>query len=598
MRSRADVVVVDEAHQTTSASVARSDRLLTDPFAVPTRTRGGRRTHGIMAAVAAVAATALVLPTSAQATVHAPEPVGAPTVLASPPEPTGSVGSARITISAPATVPSGRSTTVTATISAVPTDTSVSMVMPGLVCGGTSRVTAGTARTVCTYQAGTPGGSQLLARATLYASGEVSGTLAGTQPVTSVGVATMVPTTIRRGTRPTVRFAVGTTAAPGSTLRLLPGVTGATGCPSSIYLRADAHGSATYSCAVSAKATATIQIVPQVTYGTTTLTGTAVSRPVEDGAALSAAAAEKSWREVTEHQYATALAAADVMHDSATTGFEIVMRAHRDGWTDPAIAPLVRRLLDLRNADGGWGLSSAWDAFGDRTINPATTTYTVSTADHAGPALLGAWEQGLVTDADLRGAVDSLLATPTWSVPGGLCVSYSTSAYDTGKCVPNVSFGAAAWLKEVRQATGWSIPRLDEVVDGVTGASRYLFQEATGYWAYSDLPSQRTVPQDPAHQGYTLESMLGLSPALAETATATFLRPWWLQPTRYTAVMYGNGQSRVAFTDCTGAARSPALLEAFRSITTQPGQEAKFLALQYAVYGQRVLDTCFAGRPW
>ncbi|MBK8076059.1 MAG: hypothetical protein IPK24_10920 [Kineosporiaceae bacterium] len=62
-------------------------------------------------------------------------------------------------------------------------------------------------------------------------------------------------------------------------------------------------------------------------------------------------------------------------------------------------------------AAGGYGLGTAWDAFGDGTRNPASTTYTVTTAGHVGWVLLEARKN----DADggaLNGAIDALLAMP------------------------------------------------------------------------------------------------------------------------------------------------------------------------------------------
>jgi hypothetical protein len=572
---------------------ARAAQGLTRQAARPSR----RLARRLVAVAAATAALLAVLPAAAAQADSGQSHTPGGTVYAVMPG-AGTVGGARLAVTAPATVLLGRSATVTATISAVPAGRTVRILVRDLICGTTRWVSRGVARATCTFRPTRPGGYRLTTKATFYTSGRLSGTLSAIRQVTSVGVRVSVPSTVRRGVRDNVRITLGTTAAPGATVRLVPGVIGATGCPSSVVVRVDLSRSATYRCAITPAPVPELRVAPQVTYAATKLVGAVTTREVQDGPLLSASAAEQAWREATEQEFQKALSTSVDTHDSAATGFEIVMRAHRDGWGDPAVAPMVQHLLELRNADGGWGLQSSWDAFGDHTVNPASTTYTVTTAAHAGPAVLGAWQHDLVSDADLRRAVDSLLAIPTWQVPGGLCVSYSTSAYDTGKCVSNVSLGAAAWLKQVRDATGWSIPRLDTVVAGVTGARRYLFQKETGYWAYSDLANQRDLPQDPAHQGYTLESMLDLDPSLAQTTTSQFLRPWWEQPSRYTMVMYGNGQSQVAFTDCTGAARSPALLEAFGSITTQPDPVARFISLQYALHGQRTIDTCFGGKPW
>jgi len=87
---------------------------------------------------------------------------------------------------------------------------------------------------------------------------------------------------------------------------------------------------------------------------------------------------------------------------------------------------------------------------------------------------------------------------------------------------------------------------------------------------------------------------------LGKSATAQFLAdPWWGQPSKGRLGDYGNGMSQVAFTDCNGAAASPALLEAFTAIQSYPAdQMTRFLALQGTLYGFRTLGVCFTGETW
>lgn len=504
----------------------------------------------------------------------------------------------RLRISAPTAVASGRWVSVSATVTAVPPGQTVRISMPGRSCGSTRWVARGAARVVCTFHPTAPGGWGLRATAKTYRKGRQTAAVSATSTVTSVGVRVGVPASLRLGEPARITITFGTTARPRTLVRLDPRLTSAVGCPAAVTLRVDWRRSGSYTCTAVPVPTASVRAAPQVSYAGTRLVAPTTSRALADGAPVPPSAAAQVWNGVAHDQLQLALTLAADRHDSAATGLEILLRAHRDGWDDPTVAQLVNRLLELRKDDGGWGLEEEWDAFGDGTPNDDDTTYTVTTAGHAGPALLGAWQHQLVDDEALRGAVDSVLATPAWPVPGGLCLSYSTSRNDLGTCVPNVSLGAAAWLKQVRSATGWSIPRLDEVVDGATGAARYLYQPATGHWAYSDLPAQRTRPQDPSHQGYTLQSVQVLDPALAASASRMFAQPWWQQPTRARRTVFGLGQAVVAAKDCSGAARSPALLDAFGAITSEPETETRFLAMQYAMYGQRVADVCFAGKAW
>lgn len=507
----------------------------------------------------------------------------------------------RLTITSPSLAHVGTTISVSNTLAVVPVGQSASISMTGLTCGSTTWVATGTARATCAFRPTAGGAYTLRAQGTLRLSGQTVGTTTSATRVTAMGVTAVVPDKVRRGEKTDLRFTIGAGWAPGTVVTLAPGVAGATGCPATIKVRLSVERTAVASCTVIPEPTRTMRVAPDVRAGTTGhMAGAAVSRAVLDGPALDAAAAEAAWRQQSQALWDLSIAKVDSSHDAASTGFEIMLRAHKVGWDDPGVATLVQRLLSLRNPDGGWGTGSAWDAFQDGTVNPADTSYTVSTAGHAGPALLGAWQHGLVSDADLRAAVDSILTTPSWKVPGGLCIAYSRSPNDTTACVANVTLGAAAWLKQVREATGWSIPLLDDLVAQVSAADRYLWDPATGYWAYSDLPASLGKPQDAPHQGYTLQSVLVLDPVLGKSATAQFLaNPWWGQPRGGQLGDFGNGMSQVAFTDCTGAAASPALLEAFTAIQSYPAdQMTRFLALQGTLYGFRTLGVCFTGETW
>lgn len=492
---------------------------------------------------------------------------------------------------------------VTATLRNVPAGQSVRILASGpagMTCGNTLWVSSGVARTTCAFLPTAAGGYAVNATATRFSSGRAVATHMASSRVSVLGVTAFVPGSVRRGEAITVRFTVGGPLwSPGAVLRIAPGVAGAIGCPAELRVVLSADRTASSSCNATPQPARFLTVAPDLWAGKNRIGGKSVTAKIADAPLLDTTLASTMWDQESETLWELAKGMIAGSHDAASTGFEIILYAHREGWDGPTVASLVQHLLEVRKPDGGWGIDKAWDAFGDGTVNPESTTYTVSTAGHAGPALLAAWQNTLVTDEDLRAAVDSLLSTPRVSVPGGTCFAYSKSENDL-PCVPNVNLGAGAWLKQVREVTGWSIPLLDDIVAQITAADRYLFNADTGYWGYSDLPSQLGKPQDAPHQGYTLQSALILEPEFGKAATLQFLsNPWWDQATGGTLRDYGNGLSQVAFADCQGAARSPSVLEAFSAIKeTSADQMTKFLALQGTLYGFRALGACFRGETW
>lgn len=196
---------------------------------------------------------------------------------------------------------------------------------------------------------------------------------------------------------------------------------------------------------------------------------------------------------------------------------------HRYGWTDPRVSTYLAKLYSLRNPDGGWGIGEAWDAFQDGTVNPATTTYTITLADHVGPVLLEAWQHGLVPAADVQTVVD-LIATTNSAQYGasagnlGRCFAYSRSPNDNvvpAGCVHNVSAAAAGFLMRAR-ALGFvhslSITRAVQVVK--KEAVDYTW--STLWWPYIGTGG----PADTDHTAAEAWWMWDLARPLGE-ATAT-----------------------------------------------------------------------------
>lgn len=192
---------------------------------------------------------------------------------------------------------------------------------------------------------------------------------------------------------------------------------------------------------------------------------------------------------------------------------------YRYGWTDPRVVTYLAKLYSLRNPDGGWGLGTAWDAFQDGTTNPATTTYTVTLADHVGPVLLEAYQHGLVPAADVQAMVNLLMSThSTIYTASGRCIAYSRSGFDnavTVGCVHNVNSAAAWFLLEAR-AAGFDAPGLVTKVAEMVRMEAGAWKWQTRWWPYIGTGS----PADTDHTAAQAWQTWDLARPLGE-ATAT-----------------------------------------------------------------------------
>lgn len=170
---------------------------------------------------------------------------------------------------------------------------------------------------------------------------------------------------------------------------------------------------------------------------------------------------------------------------------------------------------DDENQNGiiGWGVPVAWDAYGDGSINPKNTEYTISTAI-AVDALLS-WLD--FTDADQRAKIldvveqslepylDSSMRTPAGLLPYSLMPSdrrydtFNPAAYLAGQ-MQRFSHLASASEKsaEMRAAADQTILVLlqNKMVNIAT---------ESWYWNYS---IQENVPNDLPHAGYIIEGIL------------------------------------------------------------------------------------------
>lgn len=219
--------------------------------------------------------------------------------------------------------------------------------------------------------------------------------------------------------------------------------------------------------------------------------------------------------------YVTAAAYTSTAADAAA---QLWQQAQASGWHSPQTTAARAALLRLRTASGGYGLGTVWDAFGDGTRNPASTTYTVTTAGHVGWVLLEARKN----DADggaLNGAIDALLAMPR--LDQGRCLAYSNSRYDRAKpCVYNVSHGAAAFLVQARALSTHRAGEVDLLLAALRSGLRRGYDPATGYWRYK---AGDRAAQDISHQIYTARSVDVVDPGFGAVARM-MARPWWRHP--------------------------------------------------------------------
>lgn len=173
-----------------------------------------------------------------------------------------------------------------------------------------------------------------------------------------------------------------------------------------------------------------------------------------------------------------------------------------------------RWLLDNSNLDKsgvtGWGVPVAWDAYGDDSINAASTVYAISTAIVV-DALLDWMETDpsspgeeilTVVGAALAGFADPEIRTPVGLVPYSLVATdrqydtFNSAAYLAGQMQRFAKYaGANAYLLE-RAA--------DDTINALVGY-HMVSDEGSWYWRYS---VQEDVSNDLAHATYIVEGLL------------------------------------------------------------------------------------------
>lgn len=239
----------------------------------------------------------------------------------------------------------------------------------------------------------------------------------------------------------------------------------------------------------------------------TTAAGVVEVRP-EAAATTTPTVRALRWQAIADEAI-TRFRAAD---STASTAFALAYTAQaiawRDGWTDYRVVAYLDRIYARANPDGGYGLGYAYDVFGDGTVNPASTTYTVTNVGHVGPVLLAGYEAGAVPRAKVKTLVDLTMSTARINTEQGHCVAYSRDPDDAkpGLCVHNVNAGAAWFLQEAN-AAGVGATGLAQLVTDITRREVYSYLPGTYWWRYADTRSMN----DADHNSYSAESMYRLA---------------------------------------------------------------------------------------
>lgn len=186
-------------------------------------------------------------------------------------------------------------------------------------------------------------------------------------------------------------------------------------------------------------------------------------------------------------------------------------RARLYGWQDPQVAGYLTKLRSLQKPDGGYGLNVAHDFGGNGSVNPSTTTYSVTLAGHVGPVLLDGFRAGAVPYAEVKQVVDLLMTTPRISSANsglGQCVAYSRHANDVqaALCTHNVNAGVARFLLDAT-AAGVGAGGLHALAVDITRREVAAYIASTRWWRYMDTPSL----QDTDHNSYSAESLYELA---------------------------------------------------------------------------------------
>jgi len=253
----------------------------------------------------------------------------------------------------------------------------------------------------------------------------------------------------------------------------------------------------------------------------------------------------------------------------------------RFGWSDPRTQTWLQRVYQRVTPSGGYGLNFAYDAYGDGTVNPANTTYSITTAWHVGRMFIEGYDGGGVPRERVVAAVKSLLDTA--QTAGGKCAAYSKHVNDSRKaCVWNVSAASAWFLWRAHQRGLYPTGRGDETLNKVRTWRDYVrahYSTSLGGWNYQE--GGPNTLDDPGHLGATVQAMYELDPTIGVPA----LKSYWAH---YTSSTSGH---ELVFYDCSKASLMFKAVNDY-ALTDSGSAEKNFPLAVYAATTERVAKKC------
>lgn len=189
--------------------------------------------------------------------------------------------------------------------------------------------------------------------------------------------------------------------------------------------------------------------------------------------------------------------------------------AHRKGWGDPDALRYLQLAEGQQQPKGGYGLPYPWDAFADGSVNPASTTYTVSLYQ-VGDVMLEAYKAGVVPESAVASILDALFAQPRIRTSAGWAVAYSNAPGDVkaGYVTHNVNAAAAllAWKVTKAGIYGHHTPAVcAQLVRMLVAEEEATYVASSHDWRYADY---RTRANDAVHNAVDIGAMMELSPVI------------------------------------------------------------------------------------
>ncbi len=199
------------------------------------------------------------------------------------------------------------------------------------------------------------------------------------------------------------------------------------------------------------------------------------------------------------------------------------------GWGSSEARSQLVRLRSVKKPDGGYGMERAWDAFGDGSLNPASTSYLVSITDHAGIGLLAGLRAGAVPASEVAALVDLVMAWPR--VAGDPdCLAYSVASTDRKHCVYNVN-SSASWFLQAAHDAGVRRPGQQDLAQRLY--QHDVVKASGGWWPYSS--SQLTTRQDWNHNAAMVDFQFQLDVQAGQASLDAVMPGGWVHPDRSTA---------------------------------------------------------------